>query len=163
MKTLLTLFLFLSGVFASVPDEFDKKLYNTGEEIFDNKCSECHKKYMDIGLLMQNFVEEDNELLNLKGPTGNEISYRLKSQIGSRMDIEFHLLETGDFLVDYLYNPDKRKTICLESVIKHFDTMPSMKGKISEEEIRTVGHFLYFLEGFNGVNKYYHDVEKEFD
>lgn len=163
MKILLTILVLISAVFASPPDEFDRELYNQGEQIFDNKCSECHVKSMNIGLLMKNFVEEDNKLLNLKAPTGNEISYRLKSQIGSKDDIEFQLMETGDFLVDYLYNPDIKKTICLHAVIRHFDTMPSMKGKITEEEIRTVGHFLYFLEGFNDVNKYYHNIDKEFE
>jgi hypothetical protein len=121
---------------------------------------QCHEKSMDIQLLMKNFLEEDNKLLNLKAPTGNEISFRLKQQIGSRDDIEFHLIQTNDFLVDYLFYPDKAKTICLEGVIRHFDTMPSQKGKVSEEEIEQVNHFLYFLEGFNGVNKYYHDETK---
>jgi hypothetical protein len=35
-----------------------------------------------------------------------------------------------------------------------------MKGKITEKEIEEVNHFLYFLEGFNGVNKFYHDETK---
>lgn len=69
-------------------------------------------------------------------------------------------METADFLVNYVNNPDKSKSICLEGVVKHFDTMPSLKGQISEEEIRTVNHFLYFLEGFNGVNKYYHKEDE---
>jgi hypothetical protein len=38
--------------------------------------------------------------------------------------------------------------------------MPSMKGKITEKEIEEVNHFLYFLEGFNGVNKFYNDETK---
>jgi len=161
MKTIITIFMFLSTVFASeLPEEFDRELYNAGEKVFDNKCMQCHEKSMDIQLLMRNFIEEDNKLLNLKAPTGNEISFRLKQQIGSRDDIEFHLIQTNDFLVDYLYNPDKAKTICLEGVIRHFDTMPSQKGKVSVEEIEEVNHFLYFLEGFNGVNKYYHDETK---
>ena len=29
-----------------------------------------------------------------------------------------------------------------------------------EKEIEEVNHFLYFLEGFNGVNKFYHDETK---
>lgn len=162
MKIIAFTFLFLSAVFASPPEEFDKNIYDIGEQIFDNKCSSCHEKSMPIPLLMENFIEKDNKLLNLKAPTGNEISYRLKSQIGSKDDIEFQIEEAADFVVDYLYNPDKSKTICLEGVIRHFDTMPSMKGKIEEEEIRQVSHFLYFLEGFNGVNKYFHKEELEF-
>lgn len=156
MRFFVSLLLALGFAYA-VPPEFDRDKYNTGEKIFENKCSTCHVKYMDIPLLMRNFIEEDNKLLNLKGPTGNEISFRLKQQIGSKEDMEFHLIETAEFVQDYLFYPDKAKTICLEGVIKHFDTMPSMKGKISEEEIEDVAFFLYFLEGFNGVNDLYHN------
>ena len=162
MKTIILIIACISALFAEPPVEFDKEKYKIGEMVFDNKCSSCHEKSMDIGLLMHNFIEKDNKLLNLKAPTGNEISYRLKSQLGSMDDIEFQIEETADFLIDYLYNPDKSKTICLEGVIRHFDTMPSMKGKISEEEIIEVNHFLYFLQGFNGVNKYYHNDDLEF-
>ena len=161
MKTIIAIFVFLGTVFASeLPEEFNRLLYEKGEKVFDNKCMECHEKSMPIPLLMRNFIEENNKLLNLKAPTGNEISFRLKQQIGSRDDMEFHLHQTEEFLKDYLYNPDLSKTICLEGVIRHFEVMPSMKGKISEEEISEVNHFLYFLEGFNGVNKFYHDETK---
>ena len=156
MKTFMIFVAAVSVLFA-LPEEFDRAKYNKGEMVFDNKCSKCHEKSMDIQLLMRNFIEEDNKLLNLKAPTGNEISYRLKSQVGSDEDREFHLIETADFMKDYLYYPDRSKTICLEGVIRHFETMPSMKGEISEEEIEDVNHFLYFLQGFNGVNEYYHN------
>lgn len=155
MKILLLLFTSISLLFA-LPEEFDKERYLVGEKVFDNKCSSCHVKSMDIQLLMKNFIEEDNKLLNLKAPTGNEISFRLKQQIGSKDDIEFQIEENIDFVKDYLINPDITKTICLEGVIRHFETMPSMKGKITEKEMEDVTFFLYFLEGFNGVNEYYH-------
>jgi hypothetical protein len=158
MKVVAASFFLFSSLFA-LPEEFDKQRYNKGEKIFENKCSQCHEKSMPIALLMKNFLEEENKLLNLKAPTGNEISFRLKQQIGHKDDIEFQLEETEDFVKDYLYNPNKAKTICLQGVIRHFDTMPSMKGKISEEEIEDVTFFLYFLEGFNGVNEYYHNEE----
>lgn len=154
MRKIILILSILSSLFA-VPDEFDKDRYLKGEMIFDNKCSSCHVKSMDIQLLMKNFILEENKLLNLKAPTGNEISFRLKQQIGSKEDVEFQIEENIDFVKDYLFNPDKAKTICLEGVIKHFDTMPSMKGKISEEEIEDVTFFLYFLEGFNGINEFY--------
>ena len=161
MKNLLLTCAFISSIFASdLPQEFDRELYEKGEKIFENKCMECHQKSMPIPLLMKNFIEENNKTLKLKAPTGNEISFRLKQQIGSREDIEFHLHQTNDFLKDYLFNPNLAKTICLEGVIKHFEVMPSMKDKITEEEIEEVNHFLYFLEGFNGINEYYHDETK---
>lgn len=152
------IFIFITSIFASeLPEEFDRDIYNRGEMIFDNKCNQCHEKSMPIPLLMKNFIEENNETLKLKAPTGNEISFRLKQQIGHKDDIEFQLIQTTDFVKDYMFNPDLAKTICLEGVIRHFEVMPSMKGKITEEEIEDVTHFLYFLEGFNDINEFYHD------
>ncbi len=161
MKNLLLTCAFISSIFASdLPQEFDRELYEKGEKIFENKCMECHQKSMPIPLLMKNFIEENNQTLKLKAPTGNEISFRLKQQIGNKEDLEFHLHQTNDFLKDYLYNPNLSKTICLEGVIRHFKVMPSMKGKITENEIEEVNYFLYFLEGFNGVNEFYFDETK---
>jgi hypothetical protein len=37
--------------------------------------------------------------------------------------------------------------------------MPSMKGKVTQEEMEDVTYFLYFLEGWNGINKYYEKDE----
>jgi hypothetical protein len=159
MKFILIVCVFLSSIFATPPEEFDRDRYEIGEQIFDNKCSSCHVKSMDIQVLMSNFIEHDNKVLNLKAPTGNEISFRLKSQIGSKDDIEFQIEEVADFVKDYLINPDIAKTVCLEGVIKHFDTMPSMKGKITDEEMEDVSFFLYFLEGWNGINKYFEKDE----
>lgn len=159
MKKILFLIAAISSLFA-LPEEFDKNRYEIGEKIFENKCSECHVKSMDMELLLKNFISEDNKLLNLKAPTGNQISFRLKQQIGSKDDIEFQIEEDIDFVKDYLINPNKTKTICLKGVVKHFDTMPSMEGKITEEEIEDVTFFLYFLEGFNGVNEFYHKEDE---
>ena len=160
MRYIFVIFITVIFSYASPPEEFDEELYKAGEKVFENKCSQCHIKFENMDILMKNFVEEDNKLLNLKGPAGNQISFRLKQQIGSAEDIEFHIMETSDFVKDYLINPDKNKTICLQGVVRHFDTMPSMKGKISEEEMEEVAFFLYFLEGFNGVNEFYHDDTK---
>lgn len=155
MKALVVFTLLITSLFA-LPEEFDKERYEKGEKIFENKCSTCHEKSIPMQPLLMNFLEENNETLKLKAPTGNQISYRLKSQIGSKDDIEFQIEETADFVLEYINEPDLSKTVCLKGVIKYFNTMPNMKGKITEEETRDVSFFLYFLEGFNGVNKFYH-------
>lgn len=160
MRVVILCLCLVSLLFA-LPEEFSKERYTTGEKVFDAKCSACHVKSMPMQTLLKNFLEDNNKTLNLIAPTGNQISFRLKQQIGSKDDIEFHLEETADFIYEYLENPDKANTICLEGVVKHFNTMPSMKGQITEEEAREVAFFLYFLEGFNGVNKYY-NKEDEF-
>lgn len=74
----------------------------------------------------------------------NQLSFRLKQQIGDpKGDEEIHRMEVEAFISDYLLNPDKEKTVCMKEVIKHFDTMPSMKGKITEDAIAAVSEFIY--------------------
>ena len=85
MKKIVLNLAFIGSMFANeLPEEFNRDIYNSGEKIFENKCMECHQKSMPIPLLMKNFIEENNKTLNLKAPTGNEISFRLKQQIGNK-------------------------------------------------------------------------------
>ena len=115
-----------------------------GEVVYEKKCASCHDAYIPMTKLMENFVEKKNKLLNLKAPTVNQLSYRLKQQIGDpKGDEEIHRMEVGAFIADYLRNPDKQKSVCLRDVIQYFDTMPSMKGQISEEEIEAVSMYIY--------------------
>ncbi len=117
---------------------------NEGEKVYQAKCVSCHESYIPMTKLMENFVERKNTLLHLKAPTLNQLSYRLKQQIGDpKGDEEIHRMEVSAFISDYLNNPDKQKTVCLRDVIQYFDTMPSMKGQISEEEIEAVSEYIY--------------------
>ena len=146
---------FLLGIFSTL-----FLFANEGEEVFKDKCASCHSEFVSIEKLTENFMESENKLLNLKAPTLNQLSFRLKQQIGNpKGDEDMHRMEVGAFIADYLINPDKQKSVCLEDVIKHFDTMPSMKGQVTEEEMEDVTFFLYFLEGWNGINEYYEKDE----
>ena len=117
---------------------------NEGENVYQKKCASCHEAYIPMTKLMENFVEQENKLLKLKAPTLNQLSYRLKQQIGDpKGDEEIHRMEVSAFIADYLNNPDKQKTVCLRDVIQYFDTMPSMKGQISEDELASVSEYIY--------------------
>jgi len=119
-------------------------LAQEGEEVYTQKCASCHQRYIAPAKLVENFMEQNNTLLHLKAPTINQIAFRLKSRIGDpRGDEEIHRMEIDSFVADYLMNPDKSKSICLPSVMRHFDTMPTMRGRISIEEIEAVSTFLY--------------------
>ncbi len=116
----------------------------SGKEVYEKKCASCHESYIPMAKLTENFLEKDNTLLKLKAPTVNQLSFRLKQQIGDpKGDEEIHRMEVEAFISDYLLNPDKEKTLCMKEVIKYFDTMPSMKGKITEDEISAVSAFIY--------------------
>ncbi len=115
-----------------------------GDDVYKNKCASCHKLYIEPSKLIQNFIEYNNTTLKLQAPTVNQVTFRLKHFIGNiKGDKDIHKMEIDSFLADYLMNPDKSKSICLPKVLKYFDTMPSLKGKITIEEIDAVSAFLY--------------------
>ena len=123
---------------------FSMLLFGSGETIYKKKCASCHEGYIPMGELKENFVEYNNTKLKLKAPTLNQLSFRLKQRIGDpNGDRDMQLMEVTDFVTNYLYAPDKSKSICMDEVLAAFDTMPSMKGKISEEEIEAVTEYIY--------------------
>ncbi len=126
----------------------------TGKEVYEAKCASCHKLYIPASELMENFMEQNNTILKLTAPTVNQMVFRLKTRIGDpKGDKDIHRMEVDSFVADYLMNPDKSKSICLPKVLKHFKTMPSMKGKISVDEIDAVSTFLYDYNPDDHVEK----------
>jgi len=118
-----------------------------GKVVYEKKCASCHEAFVPMEKLMENFMEKNNTLLHLKAPTLNQLSFRLKQQIGDpKGDEDMHRMEVGAFIADYLNDPDKEKSVCLPDVIKYFETMPSMKGQLSDSELEAVSEFLYDYE-----------------
>lgn len=116
----------------------------TGEEIYQEKCASCHQVYLPVETLQKNFMEANNSILKLTAPTLNQIVFRLKSRIGDpKGDEDIHRMEIDAFLESYLMNPKRENSVCLPEVLQYFETMPSMKGKISRDELEQIGAFLY--------------------
>ena len=117
---------------------------NQGKDLFESKCVSCHTLFIPMSKLKENFLDHNNTLLKLKAPTLNQLSYRLKQRIGDRHgDEDMHRMEVTAFMADYVIHPDKDKSVCLEDVMQHFDTMPSLKGKVTEDELEEIGTYLY--------------------
>ena len=126
----------------------------SGKAVYEKKCASCHESYIPMSTLMENFSKHQNRLLKLKAPTLNQLSYRLKQQIGDpKGDEDIHRMEVTAFIWDYVNNPDKQKTVCLRDVIQFFPTMPSMKGKVSEEEIEAVSEYIYDFDAQTVIQK----------
>ena len=120
---------------------------NDGKVLFTKYCTSCHTPFIPMLKLKENFLDHNNSLLKLKAPTLNQLSYRLKQRIGDpKGDEELHRMEVTAFMSDYVYNPDKDKSVCLEEILSQFKTMPSLKGKIKEEELESIGEYLYDFE-----------------
>jgi thioredoxin-related protein len=115
-----------------------------GKILFEKHCLSCHQPFVSMSKLKTNFLDHNNTLLKLKAPTLNQLSYRLKQRIGDRHgDEDMHRLEVTAFMSDYVYHPDKEKSVCLDDVMQHFKTMPSLKGKVTEEELEEISTYLY--------------------
>jgi len=117
---------------------------NEGKVLFKKHCISCHTPFIAMSKLKENFLDHNNTLLNLKAPTLNQLSYRLKQRIGDpKGDNDMHRMEVTAFMSDYVYYPDKDKSVCLDDVMQHFKTMPSLKGKVRDEELEEIGTYLY--------------------
>jgi thioredoxin-related protein len=115
-----------------------------GKEVYEKKCASCHQGYISMSKLKENFQDYNNTLLKLTAPTLNQLSYRLKKSIGDpKGDNEIHRMEVAAFISEYVQYPDRQKSLCLDEVMQSFKTMPSLKGKVSEEELEAVSTYIY--------------------
>lgn len=121
--------------------------YEKGQEIFLEKCSSCHGKFIDMKTLKTNFFEKDNKLLNLTTPTVNMLAYAMidsPKHIGDKEDSEMQQIEIEEFLKSYLKNPDINNSICEPSIIKYYDIKEFVDYKLSDDDISNLA--IYFME-----------------
>ncbi len=54
-----------------------------------------------------------------------------------------HKKLTLEFLKDYMINPHRDKSYCEDIIFEKYQTMPSMKGFISEQQLESVLSYIY--------------------
>lgn len=160
MRSVLYVFLYASLLFGT-----------EGEEVYEKKCALCHQGFISMSKLKENFLDHNNTLLKLTAPTLNQLSYRLKQRIGDpKGDNEIHRMEVAAFISDYVLTPDREKSLCLDDVMQHFKTMPSLKGQVTEDELEEVSTFIYEYDTkmireksvqYEGFDKALEKAEKE--
>ncbi len=134
-----SIILIVLGMFCTVLVHADR-----GEDVYNNICSQCHQLYVPNDQLVKNFFESNNTLLKLKAPTISQISYSMKQKIGDpREDADIQKMEVSSFIADYIIYPDKQKSVLNPNIGKHFKTMPSLKGKLTTEDIEAISNFVY--------------------
>ncbi len=112
-----------------------------GYEVYKRHCASCHQQFIPFEKLKENF-EHNNTILKLKGPTINQLSYRLKTRIGDpKGDEDIHRMEVVEFIKEYVLHPDPSKSVCMDIVSQAFDTMPPLK--LDEEELEAVAEWIY--------------------
>ena len=116
----------------------------TGEDVYEEICAKCHIAYISEDKIEKNFSEYNNTLLNLKAPTVSQIALAMKQKLSNpNLDEKINRLEVSAFIADYIIYPDRNKSILSPEISKHFKTMPSLKGKISTEDIEIISNFAY--------------------
>lgn len=135
MKIFFISMFFIINLYASFKD---------GEDVFKNKCSTCHKGFIDVNLLKENFFEKDNKLLNLKAPTVNMLVYAIMDspkKIGEADDEEMREIEITNFLKSYLEQPDRFNSICDDHILSYYETKKSMKNELKEDDYKNLTNY----------------------
>jgi hypothetical protein len=109
-----------------------------GEKVFDRDCASCHIKNIkrDEAMKMRQ---------TLKAPPMMEVSNHLKNniQIISDLDDEIHRAVVIAFIKDYVEYPHMDKAMCEAMALDRFSVMPSLKGKLTPEELTAVAEWTY--------------------
>ena len=109
-----------------------------GEKVFEKVCASCHIKMIT--------KEETKKIFDtVKAPPMVEVSNQLKNNIKIVDDIDddIHRAVVIAFIKDYVIYPHMDKAMCEAMALEKFDLMPSLKGKMSEEELNAVAAWVY--------------------
>lgn len=114
-----------------------------GYGVYTKNCMRCHVEMMEKSEVMKH-------LKTLKAPPMIEVSNRLNGNI---------VIKDGDddvkrrviiaFVKDYINNPSVQYSMCEPMAIEKFGIMPSLKGKLSEEEAQAVAEWV--IDRYKGV------------
>ena len=109
-----------------------------GEKVFEKACASCHIKMITKPELMK-------IMKTVKAPPMIEVSNQLKNNIKIVEDIddEIHRAVVVAFIKDYVLYPHLDKSMCAGAALDRFGLMPSLKGKLSEEELNAVSAWVY--------------------
>jgi mono/diheme cytochrome c family protein len=113
-----------------------------GEAVFDKTCAACHVKEISRD-------ETLARLATLKAPPMIEVSNQLKRNILIKeADADIHRAVVIGFIKHYIENPDIIYSLCNPGALDRFGQMPSMKGKLTRQEIEDVAAWVYdYYEG----------------
>jgi len=114
-----------------------------GYQVYQNQCQKCHVEIMERSEVLKHFK-------TLKAPPMLEVSNRLKENVVIKdedSDVKRRVIIA--FIKDYIEHPSVQYSMCHPMALERFGTMPSLKGKLSEEEKQAVAEWVY--DRYEGV------------
>ncbi|HIP56130.1 MAG TPA: thioredoxin family protein [Arcobacter sp.] len=119
--------------------------FEKGREVFLSKCVSCHIENIPLAVVMDNFRNHQNKLLNLKAPPFNRIEYKIlrsNKSIGSAQDdTDMRDYAIEDYLKYYLTNP-KHSISSLSKISKRSFVPKEPRNDISDEEYSYLSTFI---------------------
>ena len=95
------------------------------KELIINKCASCH--ILDI--------PSPTKLANVTAPPMNAVMYHVKSELKE-------VVKQKAFIIQYSLNPQPKNAVCKSTKVEKFGVMPSLKGKVSEDELKKIANYL---------------------
>ncbi len=114
-----------------------------GYKVYQQQCMKCHVEMMEKSEVLKVFK-------TLKAPPMVEVSNRLKENIIIKEDDDnVKRRVVIAFIKDYIENPSIDYSMCRLGAIDRFGIMPSLKGKLKEDEREAVAQWIY--DRYEGV------------
>jgi len=124
----------------------------SAEVIYDKKCGMCHLKEAPDSIEQARAMVAPYMFIPMRS------IYIGIDAIEEPQTKEEHKRLSIEFMKDYMLEPHRDKSFCEDIIFEKFQTMPSMKGFISEQELDTVLEYVY--ETF-APHKEYEDLTKD--
>jgi len=99
------------------------------KELIVKKCASCHVLN----------IPSPQKLATLTAPPMNAVMYHVKSELKE-------VIKQKAFIIQYSLNPQPKNAVCKSTKVEKFGVMPSLKGKISNEELKKISNYL--IENF---------------
>jgi hypothetical protein len=114
-----------------------------GYKVYQKQCMQCHAEMMEKSEVLK-------VLKTLKAPPMVEVSNRLKENILLKEDDDTVKRRVViAFIKDYIESPSIDYSMCHLGAIDRFGIMPSLKGKLKEDERQAVAEWVY--DRYRGV------------
>jgi cytochrome c len=121
--------LFASIFFAGCSENNSPSL--NGKKLLKQDCVKCH----NLDMPPKTFENE-------KAPPMMAVSFHIFDFIKAATPAD-RLPNAIEFVVDFVQNPAVSKSFCDKESLKTYGLMPSLKGKVSENELRAIAHYVF--------------------
>ncbi len=117
-----------------------------GADLLQKKCASCH----NLSMPPKTYGDE-------KAPPMMAVSFHIKDFIKVKTPSDKKPSFIA-FFQDYPLNPSKEKSFCDKESLKSYGLMPSLKGKVTEEELAAIATYVY---DYYDQNKFLKQMQKK--